>query len=140
MAERPNYTLDENPTYIEEIPALQNDDPASASDIFNPLITKILNNQKANHQLAQKANVNAGEAGQVAGKAIPLAQKGVANGVPSLDSSGKIPKAQLPTVGGYVRQSSAPSDSSLLWIDSGNSNKMKYYNGSSWVPVPATWG
>jgi len=140
MANRPNYTLDENPTYTEEIPALQNDDPASASDTFNPLITKILNNQKANHQLAQKANDNAGEAGQVAGKAIPLAQKGVANGVPSLDSSGKIPKAQLPTVGGYVRQSSAPSDSSLLWIDSGDSNKMKYYNGSSWVPVPATWG
>lgn len=140
MANRPNYTLDENPTYTEEIPALQNDDPASASDTFNPLITKLLNNQKASHQLAQTAKSSADSAGQTADKAIPLTQKGTANGVASLDATGKIPKAQLPTVGGYVRQSSAPSDSSLLWIDSGDSNKMKYYNGSSWVPVPATWG
>ncbi|WP_413778087.1 hypothetical protein [Caproicibacterium sp. XB1] len=140
MADRPNYTLDSNPTYTEAIPTLLNDDPASASDVFNPLITKILNNQKANHQLAQAAKSSADSAGQTAGKAVPLTQKGAANGVPTLDSSGKIPKAQLPTTGGYVRQSSSPSDSSLLWIDSGHSNILKYYNGSSWVPVPATWG
>ncbi|WOC33490.1 MULTISPECIES: hypothetical protein [Caproicibacterium] len=140
MADRPNYTLEDNPVYTEEIPAIQNDDDVSADKVVNPLITKILNNQKANHQLAQAAKSSADSAGQTAGKAIPLTQKGAANGVPTLDSAGKIPKAQLPTVGGYVRQSSSPSDSSLLWIDSGNSNKMKYYNGSSWVPVPATWG
>lgn len=140
MAERPNYTLDENPTYTEEIPALQNDDPASANDVFNPLITKILNNQKANHLLANGAQNTANGAKQIADAAIPKNQLGMANGVPTLDSSGKIPKSQLPTTGGYVRQSSSPNDSSLLWIDSGDSNKMKYYNGSSWVPVPATWG
>lgn len=140
METRPNYILDTNPAYTETIPTLLNDDPASASDIFNPLFTKILNNQKANHKLAQAAQSSADSAGQVAGRAIPVSQKGLANGIPTLDSSGKIPKSQLPTVGGYVRQTSSPSDSSLLWIDSGNSNKMKYYNGSSWVPVPATWG
>ena len=130
---RPNYTLDETPTYTEEIPALQNDDPASASDVFNPLFTKILNNQKATHTLAVDAK-------NVADAALPANEKGTANGVASLDSAGKIPKAQLPTTGGYVRQATEPSDTSLLWMDSGHGDTMKYYNGTAWVPQPSVWG
>ena len=72
--------------------------------------------------------------------AVPLSQRGVANGISTLDSSGKIPKAQLPTTGGYVRQATAPSDTSLLWMDSANSDIMKYYNGTAWVPQPSVWG
>lgn len=53
---------------------------------------------------------------------------------------GKIPKSQLPTTGGYVRQEGPPSDTTLLWIDSINGNIMRYYNGTAWACVPATWG
>ena len=133
MADRLNYALDENPVYTEEVPEILDSDVVSASKVVNPLITTILNNQKATHKLATDANGAAADA-------LPASQKGTANGVASLDATGKIPKTQLPTTGGYVRQSSVPSDSSLLWIDSGDSNKMKYYNGSSWVPVPSVWG
>lgn len=72
--------------------------------------------------------------------AVPLSQKGVANGISTLDSSGKIPKSQLPTTGGYVRQTTAPTDTSLLWMDSGHSDIMKYYNGTAWVAQPSVWG
>jgi len=72
--------------------------------------------------------------------AVPLSQRGVANGISTLDSSGKIPKSQLPTTGGYVRQATEPSDTSLLWMDSGHGDIMKYYNGTAWVPQPSVWG
>ena len=73
-------------------------------------------------------------------KKIDASQKGTANGVASLDTTGKIPKDQLPTTGGYVRQTTAPTDTSLLWMDSGHSDIMKYYNGTAWVPQPSVWG
>lgn len=33
-----------------------------------------------------------------------------------------------------------PSDTGILWIDSENSNTLKFYNGSAWVAVGAVWG
>ena len=43
--------------------------------------------------------------------------------------------------GGFVVQSTAPTDSSLLWIDtSSNNNFLKFYNGSAWVPIGSVWG
>jgi len=62
------------------------------------------------------------------------------NGFAGVGADGKISKSIMPTTGGYVRQSSAPTDTSLLWVDSSDGNIMKFYNGSSWTPVPATWG
>ena len=41
--------------------------------------------------------------------------------------------------GGYVAQGTAPSDISVLWIDTANGGLMKYYNGSSWVAIAAAW-
>lgn len=73
-------------------------------------------------------------------KKMDASQKGIASGVASLDSTGKIPKEQLPTTGGYVRQAAAPSDTSLLWMDSANGDIMKYYNGTAWAPQPSVWG
>lgn len=140
MADRPNYTLDDKPVYNDQIPIILNDDDVNADQVVNPLITKILNNQKANHQLAQAAQDSANSAGQTAGQAIPVSQRGTVNGVATLDGTGKIPKTQLPTTGGYVRQSWAPGDTTLLWMDSGSGDIVKYFNGSAWVPVPATWG
>lgn len=40
----------------------------------------------------------------------------------------------------YVRQSSAPANKTILWIDTANGGVMKYHNGSAWVPVAAVWG
>lgn len=40
--------------------------------------------------------------------------------------------------GGYHYGASAPSNTKLLWIDT--SGVAKFYNGSSWAPLAATWG
>lgn len=40
--------------------------------------------------------------------------------------------------GGYHYAPSAPSNTKLLWIDT--SGVAKFYNGSAWVPLAATWG
>lgn len=40
--------------------------------------------------------------------------------------------------GGYYYGASAPSNTKLLWIDT--SGVAKFYNGSAWVPLAATWG
>lgn len=40
----------------------------------------------------------------------------------------------------YSVGATPPSDTGILWIDSGNSNILKFYNGSAWVAVGAVWG
>lgn len=40
--------------------------------------------------------------------------------------------------GGTSYGATAPSNTKLLWID--NSGVAKFYNGSAWVPLAATWG
>lgn len=40
----------------------------------------------------------------------------------------------------YAAQSTAPSNTNLLWIDTANSNIIKYHNGSAWVATGAVWG
>ena len=40
--------------------------------------------------------------------------------------------------GGYHYGASAPSNTKLLWID--NSGVARFYNGSAWMPLAATWG
>lgn len=40
----------------------------------------------------------------------------------------------------YKASSTAPSNTKLLWIDTGDSNILKYYNGSAWTPVVVAWG
>lgn len=169
MADRPNYTLDESPEYSESIPVILNEDKVNAETVVNPLILRILNNIKAvykaliaaksasvpitrkisDHELTSDVTLTATDVGARPSTwtpsasdvgAVPLTQKGVANGISTLDSSGKIPKSQLPTTGGYVRQTTAPTDTSLLWMDSGHSDIMKYYNGTAWTPQPSVWG
>ena len=41
--------------------------------------------------------------------------------------------------GGFVAADTAPEETSYVWIDTGNSNIMKFYNGTDWVPVTAAW-
>jgi hypothetical protein len=40
----PNYEFPDNPVYTTDIPSLDNNDPASASDVFNPWIFPIIGN------------------------------------------------------------------------------------------------
>lgn len=40
--------------------------------------------------------------------------------------------------GGYHYGASAPTNTKLLWIDA--SGVARFYNGSAWVPLAATWG
>lgn len=40
--------------------------------------------------------------------------------------------------GGYYFGATAPTNTKLLWIDT--SGVARFYNGSSWVPLAATWG
>ena len=39
------------------------------------------------------------------------------------------------SVGVFEAGTSAPSDTKKLWIDTNSNMGLKYYNGSSWVPV-----
>ena len=34
----------------------------------------------------------------------------------------------------------APSNTKILWVDTGNGGIVKYYNGSSWVVTKSVWG
>lgn len=45
----------------------------------------------------------------------------------------------LPT-SGYVASAAAPSNTKILWVDTGNGGITKYYNGSAWVATKAAWG
>lgn len=93
----------------------------------------------AAHALDNSIHVTAEEKKRIAG-AVQRSELGTMGGIASLDNTGKVPKSQLPATGGYVRQAAAPDDTSLLWMDSGNGDIVKYYNGTAWGPVPATWG
>lgn len=50
---------------------------------------------------------------------------------------GKIPKAQLPSVGGAIVSATAPADTDLLWIDTSAGGILKYYSTSTsnWITV-----
>ena len=67
---------------------------------------------------------------------IPTSEKAANNGVATLDSTGKVPASQLRAA--FVVSASAPSDTSLLWIDS--NSIMRYYSNNAWVPIVPTWG
>ena len=66
------------------------------------------------------------------------------------DSNGHVTKINVKTVtvskhdnsgGGVVRSTTAPTDTTVLWIDiSGTDAIPKYYNGTAWVILPAVWG
>lgn len=49
-------------------------------------------------------------------------------------------QTQIGDLGGFQAGTTAPTKTNLLWIDTGNNNLLKYYNGSKWVPISAAWG
>lgn len=40
---------------------------------------------------------------------------------------------------GFVIQNTAPSVTTVLWIDTSNGT-LKYYNGANWIPIVGTYG
>lgn len=57
-------------------------------------------------------------------------------GVTTLDS---LKTAMGLANGGFVASSTAPVDTTKLWIDTGNSGIMKYYDGAAWVAIRGTF-
>ena len=47
--------------------------------------------------------------------------------------------AALGAVRMYQAGPSAPDDTSLLWIDTGNGNVIKFFDGASWSQARAAW-
>lgn len=41
----------------------------------------------------------------------------------------------IPTYSPFVISDTEPIDTKLLWIDSSNSNVLKFYNGTAWTPI-----
>ena len=75
----------------------------------------------------------------------PVAKTSAMTQQVGVDSNGLLYTAPSSSSGGgmasaYVVASSAPSNTGILWIDSANSNVLKFYNGSAWVAVGAVWG
>ena len=70
------------------------------------------------------------------GTFIPASEKAQPNGVATLASDGKVVASQLR--GGFVVSPNAPSDTSMLWIDT--FSRMRYYDGDSWEFIVPTWG
>ena len=89
-------------------------------------LTTIINNTTINgHEIdGTDINITATEVG-----AIPSTQKGAANGVASLDSTGKVPSAQLPSyvddvVEGYLSAGKFYAESAHTTIINGESGKI----------------
>lgn len=62
---------------------------------------------------------------------------------PTAASLGAVTKeglnSALSDVSPSVVSDTAPANKKALWIDTANSGVLKYYDGSSWVPVGAVW-
>ena len=87
------YIIPENPAYqAEDIRKLQDNDPASATNTFNPLVQKIL--ESIAHNKKHKAELDA--TGKVLKEQLPemnfadLNDKGMPGGFASLDDTGKV--------------------------------------------------
>jgi hypothetical protein len=69
-----------------------------------------------------------------------FASAGQANGLATLDSSGKIPSGQLPSIAGLIIHSTAPAgDANQLWIDT-TLSVANYWNGTAWVRIKGVAG
>lgn len=40
----------------------------------------------------------------------------------------------------FVPSDTAPENTKVFWIDTGNNNLLKYYDGENWVAISAAWG
>ena len=135
------YNPAQSPEYTVQIRRLQNSDPGNAEEVFNPLFQKLVDNIHANHLYkADLVNGKVPEAQLPDMDSIGRGEKGEANGVAPLGADGKVPDTYLNAQGGLVAQEAAPENVKLGWIDTGNGNILKFYNGTDWIAVNAVWG
>lgn len=40
----------------------------------------------------------------------------------------------------FIAQATAPGDTNVLWVDTANSNIVKFWNGSEWATCTGCWG
>ena len=61
--------------------------------------------------------------------AVATSSLGTANGVATLGPDGKVVSSQLPEIqtSAFTISGSAPANTSIFWIDSANSNALKFY-------------
>ena len=136
-----HYNPAQSPEYTVQIRRLQNSDPGNAEEVFNPLFQKLVDNIHANHLYkADLVNGKVPEAQLPDMDYIGRGEKGEANGVAPLGADGKVPDTYLNAQGGLVAQEAAPENVKLGWIDTGNGNILKFYNGTDWIAVNAVWG
>lgn len=135
------YNPAQSPEYTVQIRRPQNSDPGNAEEVFNPLFQKLVDNIHANHLYkADLVNGKVPEAQLPDMDYIGRGEKGEANGVAPLGADGKVPDTYLNAQGGLVAQEAAPENVKLGWIDTGNGNILKFYNGTDWIAVNAVWG
>ncbi len=106
------YMIPEDPQYrAAAIRKLQDSDPASARQTFNPLVASMLESVDYLYQ----------------------------NRAP-LDENGKVPEENLPALGGHIAQAEPPENKNLLWIDTGSGGVLKHYDPESeaWTQVEGT--
>lgn len=60
--------------------------------------------------------------------------------VPTDEHIKTIINENVPTSGRVHVDTSAPSDTTMAWVDTGNGGILKYYNGTEWTVVKAVWG
>ena len=90
------------------------------------------------HFRRREARDGFGSARPGTGSWTPL-KKGAANGV-APGGGRKVPDGYLNAQGGLVAQEAAPENQKLGWIDTGNGNILKFYDGEKWAAVNAVWG
>ena len=135
------YNPAQSPEYTVQIRRLQNSDPGNAEEVFNPLFQKLVDNIHANHLYkADLVNGKVPEAQLPDMDYIGRGEKGEATGVAPLGADGKVPDTYLNAQVGLVAQEAAPENVKLGWIDTGNGNILKIYNGTDWIAVNAVWG
>lgn len=146
------YTIPAQPQYSESIRRLQDSDPASASQTFNPLFARLIENiasvkRQADQTAAATVNgkplsggvsLTAGDVG-----AVPVSRKinGKAlSGDISLSAADVGAAAAGHSHTFFTAGPTPPGDGGMLWIDTTpGTGGLKYFNGAAWVHVPVSY-
>lgn len=113
----PNF--DVNPTYSTEIEQFETTTKAHAEEFNRRIITLLNNDAFFKQKIGDLSGLNTEEKTDLV-KAIN----------------------EVKESGGIYIGNQAPTNTNLLWIDTGNGSVMKYYNiaAKAWTTVPAVWG
>lgn len=118
------YTIPDNPQYIiSDIRKLQDTDPASATQTFNPLIEALVETlaylQKHKAGLDATGKVPENQLPEM--NYVPNGEKGKPSGVATLGADGKVPAGQLPEMN-YEQAGAAAAVQQNLNSHTGNKN------------------